>query len=101
MKDKNPLKLVERYLNAEGRFEWWIGARYPEGEIEKVLPEIVFFNITPSEKAVIITSTHVKDDSQEGGQIRIDLIYRRGMWEIDWIGRRWRCWRKNLFNMTC
>ena len=92
LKDKNLLKLTERYLNTEGSYEWWVGAKYHEDKIDKVLPEVRFFDIAPHKKVVIVTSTHAQDDSMEGRQIRIDLIYREGMWEIDWVGRRWRCW---------
>ena len=54
--------------------------------------KVVFAN--PTKVTVIDTAMGMFNDSQRGSQERIDMVRVEEGWKVEWMGRRWKCWRR-------
>jgi hypothetical protein len=71
-------------------------AGYPN--IDETNPDQVdIYHINSTKLVVVIKDFGLMDDSVESRDIRVDLVKKGDIWEIEWAGRRQRCRRVLLF----
>jgi hypothetical protein len=56
-------------------------------------PDIVGVYWPQRDKAIIVVlATGLHDDSVEAMKVRVDLVQRGDLWEVEWAGGQRRCW---------
>ncbi|NIQ80319.1 MAG: hypothetical protein GTN93_19960 [Anaerolineae bacterium] len=66
-------------------------AGYPNPD--GVRPDIVrVYWPRPDKAIVVVIATGLMDDSVEAMKVRVDLVQRGHLWEVEWAGGQWRCW---------
>lgn len=90
---------LQEYEDARQNHASWIAdpitvalriAGYPN--VDGTSPDEIHSYYENSTKvAVIIQDSHLMDDSVTAKEVRVDLKFNDGEWEIEWAGGRWRC----------
>lgn len=67
-------------------------AGYPN--LDGTKPDKVSIFDTGSDRiTVLVMENSLHDDSVQAIEVRVDLVKKNEVWEIEWAGGRWRCWR--------
>jgi hypothetical protein len=92
----------QRYQIAQEQNENWVEdpiaialrvAGYPN--FDNTNPNEIHISYRNStQMTAVIRSIKLMDDSVSAKEIRVDLIYQSGRWEIEWAGGRWKCQRE-------
>jgi hypothetical protein len=95
----------QRYQVAQAQNERWVldpvaialrVAGYPNSDGTNP-SEIHISYRNPTQMTAVIRGVNLMDDSVSAKEVRVDLIYRSGRWEIEWAGGRWKCQRELIF----
>jgi hypothetical protein len=99
--DRRLLSFDQEYEHARENADSWTEnpidvalriAGYPNPD--SIEPDrVCAFYRNPSSVTVIVTKAGLMDDSVEAEETRVDLVTSDGIWEIDWVGARYRCQR--------